>query len=399
MADAQTLGSVTPPSGAFTGQCITNVAAGQSFVLAQLTSDSATPFVVPSAGRITEWETNQTGSLAPAGEQLGLVVLRAAASGGYTVVGTDVETLPSTLPAGGIVSFPIASPIKVAAGDLLGLWSPAVGTAPACVFAAPGLTQDSLLALGPLSGTLATGQSLPVLTPPGPISSVVLDLAATLLPPSQDAGVTTAAGPANAASGLPAILSSTVTNNGPDSDPVTFTDTVPAGLTINSAVVGSGSCATVAQTVICTITGLAPGESAPADIVVTPTRAGTYQNAVKVSVPSDTTDPNPANDAASAVLSVAPVPAASATFGTPAPAAPAANCLVPPLTRIPAAFARRVLTLLDCRIGSVRRVHSKRVPKGEVIRSTPRAGTYPAAQVVGLQVSSGPAHKKRSRHS
>jgi len=55
----------------------------------------------------------------------------------------------------------------------------------------------------------------------------------------EDAGVTTSASSGTLAGGQ-APLSSTVTNAGPLSGPITFTDNVPAGLTVTAAVAGQG---------------------------------------------------------------------------------------------------------------------------------------------------------------
>lgn len=391
VADADTLGSVTNTTGAPTVPCVTT-----SVLAGQFASDP-TPFIVPGPGEITQWETNQTGNSAPGGEQVGFVVLRKAA-GGYDVVGSDLETLPATLPQNGIVTFRMANPIEVSAGDLLGLWSPATTGQPLCYFGGQSLIADTVVALGPLSGSPVPGQIIPLVTP-DPEAGLLLDLAATFIPIT-DAGVATTAGPANAIAGEPALLSSTVTGGEAGNVPVTFTDAVPAGLTIDSAVAGSGLCSTAGQLVTCTISGLAPGQSAPVQIVVTPTAAGSYRNAVSISVTPNATDPNPANDAASATLPVMPAPVAASAQSTPsAPsgqsAPPAARCVVPSLKRIPASFARRVLGLLDCQVGVVRQVHSKTVAKGQVIRSTPGPGTYAAGRRVALQISSGPARKRK----
>jgi uncharacterized repeat protein (TIGR01451 family) len=385
VAGAQTLGSVTAPGGAMTFPCVS------SLVIAQVASEQ-TPYTVPASGEITQWETNQTGNTAPGGEQVGLVVVRPGTGGSYQVAGTDFETLPATLPADGIVTFQVANPIQVNAGDLLGLWAPSQAGQPQCFFdSPPTLATDSVLPFGPLSGVPLPGQTLPLVTAQA-TAGIALDVAATFVQIA-DTGVTTAAGPPNALAGEPALLSSTVTNGGPDDVPVTFTDAVPAGLTIESAVAGSGLCGTAGQTVTCTISGVPHGQSVPVQIVVTPAAAGLYPNAVSITVPSDVIDPNPSNNAASAYLSVAPAPVATPAAVT----LPSPPCLVPSLNRIPSSFARHVLGLLGCRVGAVRRVHSKTVAKGEVIRSTPGAGTYAAAKVVALQVSSGPAPKKAHR--
>ncbi len=69
---------------------------------------------------ITQWQTNTTGDAA--GATPTLVVLRPGASGTATVVGTDTETIPSPLPAGGVATFNLPQPIAVGAGDALALY-------------------------------------------------------------------------------------------------------------------------------------------------------------------------------------------------------------------------------------------------------------------------------------
>jgi Domain of unknown function DUF11 len=202
----------------------------------------------------------------------------------------------------------------------------------------------------------------------------------------QDAGVNGgAAGPANAAVGFPALLSATVSNGGPASGPVDFTDHVPAGLTVVSAVAGAGACSSSGQVVNCTVTRLDPGQSSPVNIIVTPTSAGSYANPMSVTAGHGLIESNPANNTTSATLSVAPksVPA---------------SCVVPALKLTPLSVAKRVLNLLHCKAGKVGHAHSKSVRKGLVIKTSPKPGTYASGKVVGLQVSSGPKPKKHKKH-
>jgi hypothetical protein len=196
---------------------------------------------------------------------------------------------------------------------------------------------------------------------------------------AEDAGVTTSAVPSKAAAGYPALLSSTVANGGPAAGPITFTDNVPAGLAINSAAAGSGTCATSGQKVTCIITGLGAGQSAPVDIVVTPSGAGTFTSAASVVVAAPFTDPNAANNSASATLTASTVVAP--------------RCVVPNLKGIKLQFANQVI--FGCTAGPVRHAHNSSVAKGDVIRTSPGAGTYPAGEKITFVVSSGP---KRKRH-
>ena len=84
--------------------------------------------------------------------------------------------------------------------------------------------------------------------------------------------------------------------------PITFVDHVPAGLRLDSAVAGQGTCAISGQTATCTIDQLAAGQSVAVDVVVTPAARGFYAN--DVSVQAAALDPNAANDQASATLGV-----------------------------------------------------------------------------------------------
>lgn len=201
---------------------------------------------------------------------------------------------------------------------------------------------------------------------------------------AQDVGVTTSASPLNATAGYPALLSSVVSNAGPTTSDITFTDHVPAGLTIESVTVGSGACSTSGQVVTCKITGLSTGQSAAANIIVTPGTAGSYTNSVSAEPAPGVPETNPANNSASATLHVAAVPAV----------APPAKCVVPNLKGTPVTVAEHVLSLLNCKVGKVRHAHSKHVRKGTVVKTSPKPGTYTAHEVVLLQVSSGPKKKK-----
>jgi hypothetical protein len=317
-----------------------------------------------------------------AGTRLTLAVLRPVSGGSYTIVGADTETLPSPLPASGVATFPLATPIVAASGDVLALYSSDETSlaSPTCYFGGAGPSANSLNALNEPSPPSA-GQTLtpdPGVGPSPP--SFELDVAATVVQ-RQDAGVTTAAEPSGAAAGRPALLSSTVSNAGPSTNPITFVDHVPAGMTINSAVAGQGTCSTSAQTVTCTISGLAAGHAVPVDVVVTPAAAGNYANTVSVAV-SGATDPNAADNNASATLAVGPP-------------APNPTCVVPKLRNTPARVAKTVLIDLGCTVTESKK-HSKSVHKGLVIQTKPGAGTYPFRMLVNLTASSG--RKKAKKH-
>ena len=357
-------------------------------VVAEATSDPSTPYAVPApGGLITQWQTNTTGATASA--PVTLVVLSPAGGGFYTVVGVDSETLPSSLPASHLASFTLATPIRVTGGETLGLYASGSGAVCYSSFGSTP-TGDTLTALGEGSPA-ATGQTLSTVvasSAPG----FTMNVAATLVQ-HQDVGVTTSTAPATATVGELALLASSISNAGPLDGAITFTDAVPAGLTIDAAAAGSGTCATIGQQLTCTINGLAPGHTALVDIVVTPTAAQTYTNSVSVS-PAGLTDPNAANNNASATLVVNPTPVPTPT---PTPT-PTKMCIVPQLTGTPLAIAKQVLVLLDCKAGNVRRLHTKKIANGDVIKTVQRPGTYPSGKVVALQVSSGPQKPKHGKH-
>lgn len=365
VSSAETLGSTTMPAGSAANDCFADGSGNDTFL--QYGEDPSAPYYVSTSGTLAQWQTNTVGDTA--GQELTFVVASPNPDGSYSVVGADTETLPSPLPA--VASFTLSNPIAVKAGDTVGLYSP--GDDSTCYFEGGSVPADD--SITGVAGTSPPSSGETLEPDRGPMSpGFTIDVAATV-DVSEDAGVSTSAGPANAATDYPALLSSTVTNNGPGTDPITFTDNVPAGLTVDSAVAGSGGCTTSGQTVTCTISGLGTGDSAPVNIVVTPNIAGTYNDAVSVSLPSGDTDPNPANNTATAKLFVSTTPTTT-------------KCLVPRLRSTSKHAAKKVLHLLGCKV-KVKRAHSRRVGRGGVVRTKPRAGAYPLGKVVTLIVSSG----------
>lgn len=75
-------------------------------------------------------------------------------------------------------------------------------------------------------------------------------------------------------------------------------------------------------------------------------------------------------------------------------------CIVPKLTGRTLSRARKMLIARGCAAGKVRRVHSKRVRRGHVVSTTPRAGTHRThGAAVRITLSAGaPRAKRRSRH-
>jgi hypothetical protein len=359
-----TLGTTTQPSGSMGGTC-------GSGLYSVLTSAGSPTDTVPAAGgRITQWQTNTTGETA--GAALSLVVLRPVSANNYTVVAIDNEALPNPLPVSNVATFTVATPITVNAGDILAVYAPADSTIVCLWHGGPSIPTsnigaDFLPATTPtVGGTETVAESAP---------GYLVNVAANLAPAVQDASVATSA-PSNAAAGHVAVLSSSVTNGGSGSAPITFTENVPAGLAIDAVFAANGSCSTTAQTVTCTISGLASGQSAPVDVLATPSAPGNYTNSVSVAVGSGATDPNSANNTASAAFGVGRVIAA--------------KCVVPKLKGISAGFAKTVLKDLGCK-PKLKHQHSS-VHKGDVIGTSPGPGTHAYRTKVTVKVSSGKKH-------
>ena len=83
-----------------------------------------------------------------------------------------------------------------------------------------------------------------------------------------------------------------------------MSDTLPAGVTFNSAVPSQGSCSHSAGTVTCPLGTIANGASASVQITVTPQSTGSITN--QASASSSISDPNSANNTASAATLVNP---------------------------------------------------------------------------------------------
>jgi uncharacterized repeat protein (TIGR01451 family) len=318
---------------------------------------------------ITQWQTFT--SVDTSGTDLTLVVVAPAASGQYTVVGADTETIPTPLPPSGIASFTLAHPIVVAAGDMLGLTASTSDNV-LCFYSGGSIPAADVVVAA--SGTVSTGQTLSTFETGG---SIELALSATLAPIADDASVQTSTIGSPASVGSAAVLTSTVTSNGPAAAPITFTDQVPSGLTISSASSTSGSCTVDGQTVSCPMNGLAIGQHATVNVVVTPTAPGTYMNNVSVSVASPALDPVASDNAASSTLAVGTFPQ---------------QCIVPGLRKLTVAYARTLLHELGCGVTVINRRSS--LGKGLVIKTSQVPGSYAYHQLITLFVSSGP----RSRH-
>jgi hypothetical protein len=376
VASALTLGESTDPS---TTSSIAEVeSCTANLFYTQLATDAAYSYTVPAGGgMITSWSTNTQG--ATAGAPITLLVLQPGSSSSYTVVGLDSVTLPNPLPTGNVATFNLTSPIAAAAGDVLGLYAPAGGAN--CFFESGPIPTAEEAVLGSAPTAPAVGSSY---TATSPAPNTLIDVSANLVQ-SQDVEVSGAATPSSISAGGAAAYAFSVGNNGPDSLPTTFTDTIPSGLKILAAAAGSGSCTTAGQAVTCTITGLAAGTTTPVLIIVSAASAGGDTDTATVS--SAFPDANPANNSATATLTVTTPP-------VPTPA----SCKVIKLAGAPLAVAKAALPALNCTVGKTTKKASKSVRKGDVISTAPAAGkTLAAGTKVNIVVSSGPLPKKKKK--
>lgn len=366
-ASGLTLGNTSVPSGASPQACTPTYQ-----FYAQKATDSGYQYVVPAGGgAITSWSVNTTGA-AP-GASLALLVLRPG--GEYTIVGFDTEALPNPLPGSGVATFNLASPIAVSGGEVLGLYAPATTTA-ACFFSGASLAADEI-SVGTVNPPSVGGTYKTALSAPGIIVNVSANLVTT-----QDVAVSGAATPSSITAGGAAEYAFTVSNGGPSSGSITFTDAIPSGLKILTAVAGSGTCSTTGQTVTCTISGLKAGASVPVSIVVSAAGAGSYPDSASVN--TALTDPNPGNNSVNTTLTVSNLPSPP--------------CKTVRLTGLSPAFAKQLIGALNCKVGKVTSKASRSVRKGLVISSNPGAGkTLAAGSAVSVVVSSGPPKKKKHK--
>ncbi|MEW6028569.1 MAG: right-handed parallel beta-helix repeat-containing protein [Chloroflexota bacterium] len=95
--------------------------------------------------------------------------------------------------------------------------------------------------------------------------------------------------------GQPLTYTVAVTNNGPDAaENVVVSDTLPSGVTYDSATATQGSCVIAFPLLECQIGTMNPGDSVTVTIHVTPNEGGTMTN--HVAVASDTNDPDTGNN-------------------------------------------------------------------------------------------------------
>ena len=121
--------------------------------------------------------------------------------------------------------------------------------------------------------------------------------------PAADLSITKTDSPDPAPTGGELLYTLLITNNGPGTATgVTVTDTLPAGVTFQSATPSQGSCSGT-TTVTCNLGAILASGTASVEILVVTSGPGTINNTA--SVTADETDPVPANNSASASTQVA----------------------------------------------------------------------------------------------
>ncbi|MBB4662088.1 DUF11 domain-containing protein [Conexibacter arvalis] len=394
-AQGRTLGDAERPLGATTVRCRPVVAD----VVGHQVDEGSASWTVPNRSMLASWSTNVTAS--GPGESVSLVVLRRDGSE-LRIAAVDTATLPATPPAGGIATFGPTGSIVLEPGDRLGI---AGSDGANCGWEKGAIEAGRQAAVWKAEPAIALGATVAPYV--GPWSPSQLNLAAVVA--ESDVHVAATAGPANVIAGGLAQLSATVSNTGAVATPVTVRDSVPAGLTVETAVAGGGSCAVAGQQVTCEIASLAPGGSVPVVVLVTPAAPGSYGNTVTA---RPTLDREPSVSSASATLTVVPQPSGGGDDGrggddrsrggdrtgeNPPPAP--RRCVVPALARTPLNVARGLLRQLDCRPGKVTKQRSKKIRKGAVISTKPGRGQYRAGSAVRIVVSSGKPPRKPLRRA
>ena len=142
--------------------------------------------------------------------------------------------------------------------------------------------------------------------------------------PVSDLSVSQTDSPDPAVVGEQVTYTLTVHNSGPSNAPgVDLTDTLPGGVTYESATPSQGSCTETTGTVSCSLGTVANGSDATVTIHIRPLSAGTLTN--EASVTSAAADPSSSNNSTSTETTVTP----SVGYARPKGASPVRVALVP----------------------------------------------------------------------
>ncbi len=169
--------------------------------------------------------------------------------------------------------------------------------------------QSVTVFLSTTAGAAAVGQVANTAT----VSSEALDrepgndsaTALTTVTAVADLGVSLTDAPDPVGVGEPLTFTATVSNSGPATGlATTFATTLPAGLTLLSAVPTQGSCTPSGASVSCNLGNLANGLSATVVLQASVTSTAPASLTTTVTVSGSGSDPNAANDAATAVTTV-----------------------------------------------------------------------------------------------
>jgi uncharacterized repeat protein (TIGR01451 family) len=206
-------------------------------------------------------------------------------------------TVTDTLP--GSVTFESATPSQGSCSQASGTVSCALGTL------ANGAGASVEVKVRPQEGGQITNQAS-VASSAGDLNLANNTASATTnVSGVADLGLTKSDSPDPVLAGQPLTYLLTVTNAGPSSAPaVELIDTLPAGVTFNSATPTQGSCPESSGTVTCSLGTIASGQQASVVVTVTPMTAGTITN--QAGVASSASDPASGNNSASADTTVTP---------------------------------------------------------------------------------------------